>query len=304
MESARASAQLAGWSEAKTNAFLKAIHDNYDNIANGTGTSSDSFSLETSDGTKITVTVIPEHSGEEVTVGNGAGKGGYGAENRTLDLNHAHRAINLSFTYSENGGPTMREDVRFPDRCSNPVLNKLPDVVEKPVVAPAPVPSPEAPVKDPYAVYSADLKCESGCNDQIGVVTRDGLPAGSVWEDKNDDGQYWKTQRIRGSADFGAREEVIDREEVHLPNRETIDHDIEELRKHGFTGRTVVYSLTDTEGNNVVACYDVKTHDWKIFNADHSQDPSDKIPNGHPKYHRITSLRVLEDELANLKKRG
>lgn len=260
MQAARAIADKGGFSPEKREAFLQYIQDNRGSMQSAT--------IE---------------NGKIILMADGE-KGGYNANTFRTNLPEGERGVRTgTFTYTE-GGVKKTETVYIFNDCANPAVDAAPDQVvpQTPVPTPPKVCTETETIREfvggkivgedgkPLTPEEQNLVIRPG--EKIGVVQIDGSKTPIV-EDKNGDGDYFRADK---SSNIGV---CWDQGEI-LPGitPERIEADLDAYeQKFGYRPKFLVYDVTDCNGNNVVACWNVKEGKWGIlYNETKDGIPVDK----------------------------
>ncbi|MCL9972088.1 MAG: hypothetical protein NBV63_01630 [Candidatus Pacebacteria bacterium] len=260
MQAARAIADKGGFSPEKREAFLQYIQDNRGSMKSAT--------IE---------------NGKVILMADGA-RGGYNANLFRTNLDETERdVVTGTFTYTE-GGVKKTETVYIFNDCANPAVDAAPDqvVTQTPVPTPPKVCTETETIREfvggkivgedgkPLTPEEQNLVIRPG--EKIGVVQIDGSETPIV-EDKNGDGNYFREDK---SSNIGV---CWDQGEI-LPGitPERIEADLDAYeQKFGYRPKFLIYDVTDCNGNNVVACWNVKEGKWGIlYNETKDGIPVDK----------------------------
>jgi hypothetical protein len=260
MQAARAIADKGGFSPEKREAFLQYIQDNRGSMKSAT--------IE---------------NGKVILMADGA-RGGYNANTFRTNLPEDQRdVLTGTFTYTE-GGVKKTETVYIFNDCANPAVDAAPDqvVTQTPVPIPPKVCTETETIREfvggkiigedgkPLTPEEQNLVIRPG--EKIGVVQIDGSETPIV-EDKNGDGNYFREDK---SSNIGV---CWDQGEI-LPGitPERIEADLDAYeQKFGYRPKFLIYDVTDCNGNNVVACWNVKEGKWGIlYNETKDGIPVDK----------------------------
>ncbi len=109
-------------------------------------------------------------------------------------------------------------------------------------------------------------------NDQVAVIER--TTDEPAFIDKNDDDDLWEKRSVKLPNSIQRVDMVLADPGEVFPglDRDTINADVQDLRDRGFKGNFVTYSVTDCNGNNLVACWDIELKEWGMFYTD--ENPS------------------------------
>lgn len=221
---------------------------------------------------------------------------GSGPEKVTLDLTSPENAVTKTYTLSDG----TRVEVTVADKCSNPLIRVFPP---EPVPAVAPV---EKEVCEPGGTLVSREPLEGGKNvpidesvtgnernlrirngEEIPVVTIKDMPPEGLHQDYNGDGngsQPCKTSPV--GKEWDTHPETGKQEILPGITQDRIDDDVKYFEEqYGRPPKFIVYDVTDCEGRNVVACWDVEKKTWGFFYPDTPEGiPVDS--NGDPVYRK------------------
>lgn len=229
--------------------------------------------------------------GKKIIMSDGPGGGEFRSKEFVVDLPPDTKVLVGTYTYIGPDGREYEETFYIFPECANPAVDAAPDV-PKETVTPVPAPTPECPpggttvsreLYDGSTVISKEERDALSRGEEnliipedekIPVVTVKDMPPDGLHQDLNGDGNG---REACADSPVGEQwDEVEDKatgetQQEILPGitKERIADDIRYFEeKYGYTPKYIVYDVTDCNGRNVVACWDVKEEKWGIVYAD------------------------------------